>query len=214
MRAASWRAARRRRSTTTRAIPTRWHCCGRCRGSIGRARRCSSTSVERPAARPHAPRRGLPRPARAAASRSRPALKARPALEAGRRHPGYLSACLRRATRSVPPGRERRHGSARQPVRPTLARGQGVAHALPDLRGHHAAPPDRRGEGRRRRRLQPQARRDPGPRRRKRLRQDHDRPLHPAARAPDCRRDPLRRRRHQHACPRASSRRRCAGASR
>ncbi len=42
MRGASSRAARQRRSTTTRAILTRWHCCGRCLGSIARARRAST----------------------------------------------------------------------------------------------------------------------------------------------------------------------------
>src|SRR5258708_718963 len=35
-------AALQRRSTTTRAILTRWHCCGRCLGSIARARRSST----------------------------------------------------------------------------------------------------------------------------------------------------------------------------
>ena len=41
------------------------------------------------------------------------------------------------------------------------------------------------------------SRRDAWPGRRKRLRQDHDRPLHPAAGAADRRRDPVRRRRRR-----------------
>src|SRR5262252_7402703 len=54
MRAASWRAGRRRRSITARVIPTRWHCCARCRGSIAHAGRARPGG--RSAARPHAPR--------------------------------------------------------------------------------------------------------------------------------------------------------------
>ena len=56
-------------------------------------------------------------------------------------------------------------------------------------------------------------RRDAGAGRRERLRQDDDRPLHPAARAADRRRDPLRRRRHRQAGAQGAAWR-CGGASR
>src|SRR5262249_33927257 len=70
MRAASWRAGRRRRSITARAIPTRWHCCARCHGSIARAGRASTRwTVSRPTSRASTK---AARSARAAASRSRP----------------------------------------------------------------------------------------------------------------------------------------------
>ena len=57
---------------------------------------------------------------------------------------------------------------------------------FPISEGIADAPPDRRGEGGRRRRLHASRRGETlGPGRRERLRQDHDRPLHPAARAAD-----------------------------
>ena len=179
--------------------------------ALGAAARPAAPGAARsgrgPAARPDAPRRRLLLPPalpvrgrrlrRGAARRSsRPARRAicRPAS----------------AATSLAPRRLRHE---RRRCRPATARGPRTAHALPDHRRHPDAAPDRRGEGGRRRRLQPAARRDPRPGGRERLRQDHDRPLHPAARAADRRRDPLRRRRHQHAIATRACWR-CGGVSR
>jgi oligopeptide/dipeptide ABC transporter ATP-binding protein len=73
------------------------------------------------------------------------------------------------------------------------ARGARSRDALPDLRGDRDVAQRRRREGRRWRRILDRARRDAGAGGGKRLRQDDDRPLHPAARAPDVGPDPVRR---------------------
>src|SRR5260370_8357689 len=84
-------------------------------------------------------------------------------------------------------------------------RGARSRHAFPRPRGHRAVAQDRRRESSRRRQLHHQARRNPGPGRRKRLRQDDDRSLHPAPGTADGGRDPVRRTgRQPHAAPRAA----------
>ena len=127
---------------------------------------------------------------------------ARPPLAAGGRAGAFLGVLSQRRARDHP-GR-RRMNAHRRSRRAAASRGARPCHALPDLRGHRADAQDRRREGGRRRRFRHQARRDAGPGGRERLRQDHDRPLHPAARAADRRRDPVRRPgRQPHGAPRA-----------
>ena len=69
------------------------------------------------------------------------------------------------------------------------ARGEGACGCISRSPRASSPPAGRRGEGGRRHRLHRAPRRNARPGRRERLRQDHDRPLHPAAGTADRRRD-------------------------
>ena len=149
-----------------------------------------------PAARSHAPAAGL---------------RVRSALRVSGRALQRGSPAARRASAPAtrrPAGRWRGSPRKRRPRRSGergAARGPGPGQAFPGRR-RHAPRSGRRGARGRRRELRHPARRDPRPGRRVGLRQDHDRALHPAARA---------RARADASCSRASTsprstRRRCA----
>ncbi len=113
----------------------------------------------------------------------RAALQVRRAANASRRRRRCASRC--RATRcaasstSCRPARRCWHERRRDDFGNAAAAGQGPGQALPDHR-RLARPRGRERARRERRQLRPRRRRDARPGRRVGLRQEHDRPLHPA----------------------------------
>ncbi len=172
-------------STATPATPTRWGCCARCRVWTSRGRERLAPIEGQPpdltrlpaGLRVRAPLR-LPR----GALPRRGAAPARDRRQWPRRRPaGRPSGWTVTVRAEAPHGERHGRGAAGGDGRP-------AGRAGPRQALHRRRRPVHRSRGRRarrrRRQLRDPARRNAGPGRRIRVRQDDDRPLHPAARTP------------------------------